>query len=156
MDGTSGRNVGRRTAMARLAALGVAAGALAASAARAAPLDPLDERAVGAVVREQMDALAADDAAKAFAFATPAIRAMFRDPQTFLAMVQRGYAALVRPRSAVHFKPESVEADEAELRVQLVDREGAAWLAVYRLERQADRSWRISACVLAPGRAKIV
>jgi hypothetical protein len=32
--------------------------------------------------------------------------------------------------------------------VRFVDREGAAWLAVYSLERQADGTWRISGCSL--------
>ena len=151
MEASSRRIVRRRAVLVAATALALAS----ATAVRAATLDGADERAVGAVVREQLDALASDDAARAYAFATPAIRALFRDPQTFLAMVKGGYAAIVRPRSAIFFKPEAVEADEAELRVQIVDRVGAAWIAVYRLERQQDRSWRIAGCTLAPSRGQI-
>lgn len=150
MDAVTKRIVGRRAVLLATAAL-----PLLGLPARASTFEGADERAIGAAVREQLEALAADDAARAYSYATPAIRAMFRDAQTFLAMVKGGYAAIVRPRSVVLFKPERVESGDAELRVQVVDREGAAWLAVYRLERQADRSWRIAGCTLAPSRAQI-
>jgi len=31
----------------------------------------------------------------------------------------------------------------------MTDDTGAAWMVVYELQRQADRSWRIAACVAA-------
>lgn len=152
MDEETRHPTRRRAAVAACAAVALS---LLAAGVRAATLDAADERAVGAVVRAQLEALAADDAVRAYGFATPAIRALFRDPQTFLGMVKSGYAAIVRPRSTVFFKPESGEGDEAELRLQVVDRDGAAWIAVYRLERQPDRSWRIAGCALAPSRAEL-
>ena len=34
--------------------------------------------------------------------------------------------------------------------MQMTDADGRAWLAVYRLQRQPDRAWRIGGCSLQP------
>lgn len=145
----------RRIAVLRLAALAGAGCGVAVGTARAAGLDAADARAIDRTVRDQLAAFAEDDGPRAYAHAAPAIRAQFRDAATFLAMVKSGYAAIVRPRSVVFFQPEAADDGEAELRVQVVDRDGAAWLAVYRLERQSGGGWKIAGCALAPSRGRI-
>lgn len=115
--------------------------------ARAEPVPQADAAAIRAVVEAQLDAFAADDAKRAFSYAAPAIRSMFETPERFIAMVRAGYPAVYRPASVAFLVPDR-EAGEVVQTVHLTDRAGDAWLAVYRLERQPDRSWRIAGCEL--------
>ena len=64
--------------------------ATAASPARSEPVSPVDTKAVRAVVEAQLDAFAADDAKKAFSYAAPSIRGMFRTPWTSWPCTQSG------------------------------------------------------------------
>jgi hypothetical protein len=131
-----------------LIALGIG---LALAVARAAPLPvagPVasgDARAVRGVVAAQLDAFAQDDAARAFSYAAPAIQAMFQTPERFVAMVRAGYPVVYRNASATFFVPQR-DGEEIVQTVHLGDADGGVWLATYRLERQADGSWRIKGC----------
>ena len=133
--------------------LALAAACLLLPPARGAPLTPVGERAVRTVVQGQLDALARDDAVKAFSFAAPNVRQAVGSPEAFLAMVQRGYPVVYRPASVAFLKAER-NGDQAIQRVRMVDADGDAWMATYSLELQKDRSWRITGCniVLSKGR----
>jgi hypothetical protein len=121
------------------------------SFARAAPeVSKADAKAVRLVIEAQLAAFAADDAEKAFSFAAPGIRAMFISADRFLAMVREGYPVVHRPASVTFLKPEWIDSKLIQ-RVQMSDSDGGPWMVVYELERQRDRSWRISACVAARG-----
>ncbi len=118
---------------------------------QAAPaVSAADAKAARAVIEAQLAAFAADDADKAFSYAAPGIRAMFVTAERFLAMVRQGYPVVHRPASVTFLGPEWID-DKLIQRVQMTDRAGAPWMVVYELERQADRSWRIAACVAARG-----
>jgi hypothetical protein len=128
---------------------------LAAAAAclgvRAAPdVSVVDTKAVRAVIEAQLAAFAADDAERAFSYAAPGIRAMFVTAERFLAMVRDGYPVVYRPASVTFLKPEWIDGKLIQ-RVQMTDAAGAPWMVVYELERQADKAWRIAACVAARG-----
>ena len=112
-----------------------------------------DAKAVRGVIEAQLAAFAADDADKAFSYAAPGIRAMFVTAERFLAMVREGYPVVYRPGSVTFLKPEWIQ-DKLIQRVQMTDAAGAPWMVVYELERQADRTWRIAACVAARGAAR--
>jgi hypothetical protein len=112
-----------------------------------------DARRVRAVVQAQLDAFAAGDAARAFVYAAPPIREMFGTPERFMEMVERRYAPVIRPAS-VAFLATQVSGDTAIQGVHLTDAAGDVWLAVYRLERQPDRNWRITACELQESTAR--
>lgn len=127
--------------------------ARAAEAAAAAGVKAADARAVRAVVEAQLSAFASDDAERAFAHASPAIRSQFGDAARFMAMVQGGYPMVVRPAATAFFQPEAVTGGVIQV-VQLRDRAGRAWLATYRLAQQADRAWRIEGCTVAPDTGK--
>ena len=121
---------------------------------RAAPdVSAADAKAVREVIEAQLAAFAADDAEKAFSYAAPGIRAMFVTAERFLAMVRQSYPVVHRPASVTFLKPEWIE-DKLIQRVQMTDAAGAPWMVVYELERQADRAWRIAACVAARGAAR--
>ena len=125
--------------------------ALASASLRAADDVPAgDARAVRAVIEAQLAAFARDDAAQAFAFAAPTIQAMFGTAERFLAMVRQSYPVVYRPASVSFLLPERVDGRLIQ-RVQMSDADGAPWLVVYEVERQADGSWRIAGCVAARG-----
>lgn len=125
----------------------------AASVADVKSLSPADAQAIRAVVQAQLEAFAQDDAPRAFALAAPGIRQMFGTAENFLAMVRSTYAVVHRPASVAFLKPERQQADAIQT-VQMTDTQGEAWLAVYTLQRQGDKSWRISSCVVLPNQGK--
>lgn len=110
---------------------------------------PADARDAQAVVRGQLAAFASDDADQAFAYASPALRQQFGNAAQFIRMVRGTYPVVYRPAAVVFLKPEA-SADELVQPVHMTDASGTTWTAVYRLQRQADKSWRISGCVLLP------
>jgi hypothetical protein len=130
-----------------LAAL--ALGGLAAAAAGPAPLSGRDAQAIRAVVEAQLDAMAAGDDARAFSYASPSVRMQFHDAPSFMSMVQQGYPMLIRPAATLFLRPESFEHGVLQA-VHLRDQDGTAWQAVYQLQKQPDRSWRINGCVVQP------
>lgn len=112
-----------------------------------------DSQAVQATVQAQLAAFADDDAERAFAFATLAIRTLFQTPANFLAMVRQAYPVVYRPVKVLFLSPKALDAAVVQP-VQLVDAAGQSWLAMYTLERQTDGRWLINGCVLVPDRAR--
>lgn len=106
-----------------------------------------DAREIRRVIEAQLAAFRADDAELAFSFASPAIREQFGVADYFLAMVRGAYPVVHRPQTVAFLLAETADAAVIQ-RVRMTDRDGAAWLAVYRMQRQNDRSWRIDGCVL--------
>ena len=141
-------------AVAGAAAVTLALAAFAPAVASAEPVTRADARAVRSVVEGQLAALAADDAGKAFSFASPNIRAMFGDADLFLAMVRTGYPVVYRHASATFLEPAWVDGTLLQ-GVHLSDASGSVWLAVYQLERQPDKSWRIAGCTVQPADGKL-
>ncbi len=127
---------------------------LAMLPAGAAAFTPAQEKSVRAVVESQLAALARDDAAKAFSFAAPNVREAVGSPAAFLALVRRGYPAIYRPSSVAFLKPEGKDGAAVQ-RVQLIDAGGGAWLAIYSLRLQRDRSWRITGCNVVPNKGRM-
>ncbi len=100
-----------------------------------------------AIIEQQLDAFARDDAEAAYALADPKIRDMFPDSSQFLAMVRTYYPAVYRHRS-VEFGAFAEYGDAASLEATLVDDDDVAWTALYKLRRGANGDWLISGCVL--------
>lgn len=118
-----------------------------ATPAQAGPLSARDEKAIIAVVQSQLDAFAAEDAEKAFSYAAPNIRALLGTAANFLEMVRSQYDIVVHPTSVVFFKPKGDGAVSV-LKVQMTDEDGDVWNATYTLQRQKNRQWRITGCVI--------
>jgi hypothetical protein len=110
-------------------------------------VSPADARAVREVIEAQLEAFKRDDAARAFSYAAPGIRATFGTPENFMAMVREEYAVVYRPRS-VRFDAPMMAGGELVQPVHMTDAEGRAWLALYPMEQQSDGSWRINGCQL--------
>jgi hypothetical protein len=129
------------------------AGLLAPAAVGAAVVPEADARAVRSVIEAQLDAFAADDAERAYSYASAAIRSQFTDAAAFMAMVRAGYPMVVRPATVTFFQPSLVGGAVLQ-KVQLRDRAGRLWQATYQLEQQAAAGWRINGCVVAPDGGK--
>jgi Domain of unknown function (DUF4864) len=117
--------------------------------AQAAPVPAADAKLAQRVIQAQLNAFAADDAKRAFSYAAPTIRAQFGTADNFLAMVRQGYPMVYRPANVTFFKPELISGTLIQT-VQFADLEGGEWVATYHLERQRNKAWRISACVVEP------
>ncbi|MES2402604.1 MAG: DUF4864 domain-containing protein [Pseudomonadota bacterium] len=122
--------------------------------AHAQALTSTDEKNVRTVVEGQLAAFAKDDAKKAFSFAAPNVREAVGDAPAFLAMVKRDYPVVYRPGSVAFLKVEG-KGDDALQRVQMLDASGNSWLAVYSLQRQKDKSWRITGCVVVENKGRM-
>ena len=112
-----------------------------------------DTREAQNLVRAQLAAFASDDDEQAFSFASAAIRQMFGTAAQFVRMVRGAYPVVYRPAAVLFLKPEAAD-DELVQPVHMTDRSGKTWLALYRLQRQDDKSWRIGGCVLVPRAGK--
>lgn len=108
-------------------------------------LPAADAAQVRSVVQSQLAAFAKDDAEKAFSFAAPNIRKTFGSAATFMAMVQRSYPVVYRPVSSAFLTVQG-SGNQAIQRVQMQDAQGDAYLATYTLERQKNKTWRITGC----------
>ena len=122
---------------------------LAFGPARAVPVSAADAKAAQTVIQAQLNAFAADDAKRAFSYAAPSIRTQFGTADNFLRMVRQGYPMVYRPANVSFAKPEMISGKLVQT-VQFSDLEGAEWVATYHLERQRNKAWRISACVVEP------
>jgi len=122
---------------------------LAASyAACGAEVSDRDATAIRAVVSEQLDAFARDDARRAFSLATEGIRARFGSAEAFMAMVRSDYAVVYRPRKVEFDKPAVIDGAVMQP-VKMIDAQGTAWIAVYPMQRLANGRWRINGCQVA-------
>ena len=128
-----------RVLLALLLAFGFSGSALAFSDA--------DRAAVQATIEQQLDAFIRDDAATAYSFAAPSIKAMFPTEDIFMRMVQQGYPQVFRPR-AHQFLDLVEKGGQLEQIVQIVDGDGVFWDAHYTLQQQPDGSWKITGCYL--------
>ena len=105
--------------------------------------------AIRRAIDDQRKALKAGDARKAFSYASPEIRAQFRTPDTFIAMVRDGYGALLEARY-VEFLEGAVIEGAVIQPLRLVAPDNSVLVALYTMQRQKDGRWRIAGCVLAP------
>ncbi len=122
--------------------------------AQAGSLSPADAKTVRAVVEAQLAAFAKDDAVKAFSFAAPNVRETFGSATNFMSMVRSGYPVVYRPAS-VTFLTAELRDKQVVQRVQMNDFDGDAWLAIYTLEKQKNKAWRITGCVVVENKGSV-
>ena len=136
--------------MGSLARFFVAAAALLATTTALARTDSVpkaDAQAIRSVIEAQLAAFSADDAEKAFSFASEGIQKTFGTAENFMVMVKTSYPVVYRPAAVVFLEPVQLD-DEVVQGVQMADDTDRLWLALYRMQRQPDNSWRIGGCVL--------
>jgi hypothetical protein len=130
-----------RSFLVALSLFGVTAASLAAE------VSPEDAVAIRAVINEQLEAFAHDDAQRAFSLATSGIRAQFGTPEIFLEMVRSSYPVVYRPKSVQFEKPVFAHGEIIQP-VRMSDAAGQGWMALYPMRREADNAWRINGCYL--------
>jgi len=118
------------------------------SASAVEEVEAEDRRAVRTEIEAQLKAFAAGDAEGAYAHASSAIRSQFKDATTFMAMVRTTYPMLIRPASTGFLLPEWGAGGVILQGVQIRDRAGHYWRALYEMQRQSDRRWRINGCAV--------
>lgn len=121
----------------------------------AGDFDAAEARKVRAVIEEQLAAFAADDAPRALSYAFPDIRKRYPTPEHFLDMVRNSYPVVYRPKSVGFLEPELVD-DEVFQAVEMSDANDVQWIAVYRMGRLADGSWRVMGCRIMLGEGRSI
>ena len=116
-------------------------------AAKPLRLSSGDWRAVQVVIAKQMDAFRLDDGDGAFSLASPSVRQVFESADNFMEMVRTEYGAVYRPRNYRFLKPAILDGEPVQP-VEVIALDGAISIAVFSMERQPNRSWRISGCHL--------
>ena len=106
-----------------------------------------DVAAAQTVILSQEQAFGRDDATAAYSYAAPAIKQIFPQADIFMMMVQQAYPPIYRHRSFEFGEARSADGQIAQ-RVHIVDANGEAWEALYRLEAQPDGSLKITGCSL--------
>lgn len=99
-------------------------------------------------IRNQIDAFEANDFARAFTYAAPSIQMMFRTPENFGVMVQRGYPMVWRPDD-VRFGDLREEGGLLRQKVIIRDKSGTVHVLDYSMS-QDENGWKISGVVLLP------
>lgn len=102
--------------------------------------EPADS--IRGVISAQIEAFLADDFARAFTFASPAIRGIFQTPENFGRMVRNGYPMVWRP-SEVRMGPLATRNGRLVQSVILRDAAGALFIADYEMV-EVDGAWRIN------------
>jgi hypothetical protein len=110
-------------------------------------LEDTERTAIRDIIANQWDAFKSDDAERAFSYASPAIRQIFGDANTFMAMVRSAYSPVYHPHDP-QFGPVTESVASPTQSVTVLDEDGNVWTALYSMEKQADGSWRISGCRL--------
>lgn len=101
---------------------------------------------IHAVIASQLERFNADDAAGAFSHASPNIQRMFRTPENFMSMVQRGYPQIARSTEARFLDLEMKDGALLQ-KVLVTGRDGRAVIAAYAMV-EIDGVWRIDGCFL--------
>ena len=127
--------------------MGMILALLPASISAAQMPDATDIELMQSVISLQLDAFSRDDAATAYAQASPVIQAKFQSKEIFMAMVRQGYAVLFQPQR-VEFLGAKVTPDGPVFGVQVYARDGSSWIAAYQMMRDDTRNWRINGCQL--------
>lgn len=124
--------------------LGLGSGEASAKTTR---LSPGEWRAIQTVIAKQMDAFRLDNGDVAFSLASPKVRRVFESADNFMEMVRAEYSAVYQPRSYRFLKPSLLDGEPLQA-VEVIALDGAVSIAVFSMERQPNRSWRISGCYM--------
>lgn len=109
--------------------------------------------AIETVITRQIEAFRTDDIERAFDFASPTIQRIFRTPQLFGSMVQRGYPMVWRAGEVEFLELRMIDGQLWQ-KVRIRDAGGDLHLLDYQMIEQGD-AWKINGVELlkAPGMA---
>jgi Domain of unknown function (DUF4864) len=113
-------------------------------------LTTADRIAIRAVIQRQLEAFHEEDAAAAFALASPEIQAKYGSPEIFMIAVKTFYEPVYRPRRMGGFTNPHVIDGQLTQPVLLVGPDGDFAVALYAMKKQAHGDWKILGCSLIP------
>ena len=108
-----------------------------------------DRTAIRQIITAQLEAFQADDGIQAFLYAAPTIRQQFKTVDNFMHMVRDAYYPVYRPRSVIFGEFTTMQGFPAQT-LLVMDQQGDIVQAIYLMEQQANRDWRIAGCFLVP------
>jgi len=109
-----------------------------------------DRIAIRAVIERQLEAFREEDAAAAFALASPEIQAKYGSPEIFMIAVKTFYEPVYRPRRLGGYTDLHVIDGQLTQPVLLVGPDGDFTVALYAMKKQAHGDWKILGCSLIP------
>ena len=110
-------------------------------------LSAQDKTKIQRVIASQIKAFERDDGVAAFTYAAPAVRRHFGSPQAFMEMVRTDYEMIFHNRSTVFLEAAVIE-DSVIQPLRIITIDGDVMVALFTMELQADRQWRVSGCEL--------
>jgi len=105
--------------------------------------------AIRRVIIAQIEAFQSDDGIQAFLYAAPSIRQQFKSVGNFMRMVRGSYPAVYRPRSVLFGELTQMQGFPAQA-VFLMAQNGDLVKAIYLMQQQPSKDWRIAGCFLMP------
>ena len=106
-----------------------------------------DVAAAQTIIRAQEQAIARDDAANAYSYASPVMQTIFGQPDVFMQMVRKNYAPVYRHKKFEFGEGRASGGNIAQI-VYIIDTDGDEWEALYTLEKQPDGNLKITGCSL--------
>ncbi|AYD01161.1 DUF4864 domain-containing protein [Neorhizobium sp. NCHU2750] len=120
------------------------------------PVAESPEAEAQAVIAGQIKALMADDADKAYSYASPDIRSLYPDKQAFLAMVQRSYRPVYRAGAYAFGRSKLIGGGEMVFQeVMISGRGGKDWTAIYEMRLMDDGSYKINGVRMMPNTTSV-
>lgn len=112
-------------------------------------LTDTDRDAIRRIIIAQIEAFQSDDGIQAFLYAAPSIRQQFKSVGNFMRMVRGSYHAIYRPRSVLFGELMEMQGLPAQT-VFLMAPNGEVVKAIYLMQQQPSKDWRIAGCFLVP------
>ncbi len=116
-------------------------------AAAVGNITPADAVAIHDAVQSQLDALANDDASGAFELATREKRLLIGSPDNFLRLIKEQYNPIYRYQRVFFSTPQLVDGNAIQV-VHVTDGESHVWLAIFWMQQEQGKGWKIDGCQL--------
>jgi Domain of unknown function (DUF4864) len=104
---------------------------------------------IRSVIQSQLDAFQQDDDAAAYDLAAPSVKERFPNAEAFSKMVRNRYTPIYNPRDVKFLTPSIVQGRIMQ-GLQFLSDENQLFLAMFTVEKQSDKTWKIKACELMP------
>ena len=97
------------------------------------------------LIEQQIEAFLHDDAATAYTFAAPGIKALFPDKDSFFSMVKKSYQPVYHPGNYAFGKSRAIDNGAIVYQeVLITGTDDRDWTAIYQITRQPDGSYKIN------------
>jgi hypothetical protein len=106
------------------------------------------------LIQRQIDAFLHNDAAAAYSFAAPGIKALFPDKDIFFAMVKKSYQPVYHPGNYAFGKSRAIDNGAVVYQEMLITgTDDKDWTAIYQIARQPDGTYKINGVQILPNTA---